>query len=103
MPKRRIPRSRRVPSTSVAVKGTVREEVIPADQSPTQPTTPRTRISLRDVDAIRREMARVYRDARRGQLETSQAARLTYMLSEIRKTWEVSVLERRLTALESNS
>lgn len=71
---------------------------MPAIQSPTRPPTPR--ICLRDVDAIRREMGRVYRDARRGQIETTEAARLTYMLSELRKTYEVSVLERRLAALE---
>jgi hypothetical protein len=45
-------------------------------------------------------MSQVYRDARRGALETSEAARLVYMLAEIRKTYEVSVLERRLAALE---
>jgi hypothetical protein len=53
------------------------------------------------VDAIRREMSRVYRDARRRTLDTQEAARLTYMLAELRKTYEVSVLEGRLDKLEN--
>jgi hypothetical protein len=46
-------------------------------------------------------MGRVYRDARRGQIESSEAARLVYILGELRKTYEASTLERRLAALES--
>jgi hypothetical protein len=92
-------RARRKAGTSVAVKGALSGEIVPPAQAPAPPPTPR-RISLRDVDAIRREMGQVYRDARRGAVETSEAARLVYMLSEIRKTYEVSVLERRLAALE---
>ncbi|MDE2295249.1 MAG: hypothetical protein KGL36_07285 [Gammaproteobacteria bacterium] len=64
---------------------------------------PSPRICLRDIDAIRREMGRVYRDARRGQIESTEAARLVYILAELRKTYEASTLERRLIALESEN
>lgn len=95
-PKR--PTKRRM-TAPVPSRSMVAGEVLPPNQPPAQSPTLR-RIGLRDIDAIRREMSRVYRDARRGQIETTIAARLVYMLSEIRKTYEVSVLERRLTALE---
>lgn len=84
----------------IAAKGTLSGELMPHGQPPAKLPTPR-RISLRDIDAIRREMGRVYRDARHGQIETSEAARLVYILGELRKTYEASVLERRLVVLES--
>lgn len=81
-------------------KGTVTGHETPADQQPAQsPPAPR-RICLRDIDAVRREMARLYRDARRGQLEITAAAKLTYILGELRRTFELSVIERRISALE---
>ena len=57
---------------------------------------------MRDIDAIRREMSRVYRDARFGRLESAEAARLVYILAELRKTYEASILERRLAVLEES-
>ena len=68
--------------------------------------TPRGRsspIKLTNADEIRLEMARVYREARAGKLEAQQATRLVYMLGEIRKAYETSVIERRITALEGPS
>ncbi len=81
-------------------KGTLSGELLPCGQPAARTPTPK-RICLRDIDAIRREMGRVYRDARRGQIESSEAARLVYILGELRKTYEASTLERRLAALES--
>lgn len=100
MSKRRTPRARRARMTSAASKSTLVGEVPATDQSNTQPPAPRIG-SLHDVDAIRREMSRVYREARRGTLDTREAGRLVYILGEIRKCYEVSVLERRLAALEN--
>jgi len=85
----------------MAEKGTLSGELLPRDQPPAA-APPSRRICLRDVDAVRREMGRVYRDARRGAIESTEAAKLTYILAELRKTFEVSVLERRLAALEGN-
>ena len=86
-------------ASQMPTKGTLSGELLPSVQTLADPPPPR-RICLRDMDAIRREMGRVYRDARCGQIESSGAARLVYMLAELRKTYEVSVLERRLAALE---
>ena len=83
----------------VASKGTLSGELLPQGQPTARTPTPR-RLCLRDIDAIRREMGRVYRDARRGQIDTSEAARLVYILGELRKAYEASTLERRLAALE---
>lgn len=100
-PRSKVGTSRRKSSTSVDGKGTVQGQELPADQPPGQsPTPPRRRICLRDIDAVRREMCRLYRDARRGHLLTNEAAKLTYILGEIRRTFELSVIERRLSALE---
>lgn len=83
----------------MAEKDTLSGELLPRDQPPAPVPTSR-RICLKNVDAVRREMGRVYRDARRGEIETTEAAKLTYILAELRKTFEVTVLERRLAALE---
>lgn len=46
-------------------------------------------------------MARVYREARGGTLDTSEGTRLIYMLSQIVKAYELGVLEKRLALLEA--
>lgn len=55
---------------------------------------------LQTTGDIVQEMGRVYREARRGSLETSKASRLVYMLQAIRGTIEAGPLEERLAALE---
>lgn len=57
-------------------------------------------IRLTTADEIRVEMAKVYRLARRGQMPTDQATKLTYILGELRKALELSVIERRIQQLE---
>lgn len=47
-------------------------------------------------------MARVYRDARAGRIETQDASRLTYMLGELVKVQTVIDLEARLNRLEAD-
>lgn len=61
---------------------------------------PRMPASLNSIEAARRELARLYRAARSGEIETSEASRLTYMLSELVKMLTAGKLEARLTALE---
>lgn len=61
------------------------------------PTPP---VKLATIEDCRREMARVYRDARTGQSDTADASRLVYMLTSIAKMIEIGQLEERLTALE---
>lgn len=61
---------------------------------------PTPQLKLATIEDCRREMARVYRDARTGKTETGDASRLVYMLTSIAKMIEVGQLEERLNALE---
>lgn len=61
---------------------------------------PTPQLKLATIEDCRREMARVYRDARTGQTDTADASRLVYMLTSIAKMIEVGQLEQRLIALE---
>ncbi len=58
------------------------------------------KVSLSNPENIRQEMARVYREARGGKMETQDATRLIYMLSQIAKAYELGVIELRLQTLE---
>jgi hypothetical protein len=62
--------------------------------------TPHTKIDLHDAHAIRREMARVYRDAREGRLATQEATRFIYILDSIRKAYECSQLQQQIESIE---
>jgi hypothetical protein len=56
---------------------------------------------LGSIRGVRREMARLYADARGGDLEPSVAAKLSYVLCCIQKSLEAEVIEQRLAALEA--
>lgn len=73
-------------------------ELVPRTPSPPAKWRP---MALNNARAVRREMTRVYNDARSGKLDVQQAARLTYILGEVRRTIEVMDIERRLAALET--
>ena len=62
------------------------------------PTLPK--INLSSCEDVRREMARIYREARSGKLPISDATRLSYILVQIIKVHELAVLEKRIEALE---
>lgn len=61
---------------------------------------PTPQLKLASVEDIRREMCRVYKDARRGATDTSDASRLVYMLTSIAKMIELGQFEQRLSILE---
>lgn len=61
---------------------------------------PTPQLKLATIEDCRREMARVYRDARSATTEPADASRLVYMLTSIAKLIEIGTLEQRLTALE---
>ena len=61
---------------------------------------PTPRINLHNIEGVRREMARVYRDMRGSKLDTSDGSKLAFVLSQLGKLIELSELERRLEALE---
>lgn len=57
------------------------------------------KIALHDAASIRREMCQIYRDARCGRIEATEATKLTYILEAIRKAYETEQLERNLELL----
>lgn len=61
----------------------------------------RSRATLRTLDDVAVELARLYRRAERGQIPTADAAKLTYILHTLGRVLEASVIEARLTALEA--
>lgn len=64
------------------------------------PATLTPKINLSTAEDIRREMGRVYREARNKKLPTNEATKLTYILTQILKATEVFILEERITTLE---
>ena len=56
---------------------------------------------LNTVGGVVTELGRIYREARRGELDVGDATRLAYILREIRCALELSEFEKRLEALES--
>jgi hypothetical protein len=70
--------------------------VIPAVPTPRQ-------IKLATIEDCRREMASVYRDARTARIDSQDASRLVYMLSQIGKLIEIGQIEQRLAELEKIS
>lgn len=70
-------------------------EVIPASPSPLP------RIRLGTIRDCRREMAKLYTEARSGKLQTADAGRLVWMLQAIVGVIRDSELEKRIAALEA--
>ncbi|MCX7165702.1 MAG: hypothetical protein NTV11_05450 [Rhodocyclales bacterium] len=62
------------------------------------PTPPK--IKLNSIGDVRREMATIYRAARTGKVDISDAGRLAYVLTGIGKLIEVELIEQRLAQLE---
>ena len=62
------------------------------------PTPPK--IKLNTIGDVRREMGTIYREARAGKLDISDAGRLAYVLNGIAKLVEVELIEGRLAELE---
>ena len=62
------------------------------------PTPPK--IKLNSIGDVRREMATIYREARAGTVDISDAGRLAYVLTGIGKLIEVELIEQRLLELE---
>ena len=61
---------------------------------------PTPQLKLATIDDCRREMARVYREAKTAKLDMADASRLVYMLTSIAKMIEIGQLEQRITQLE---
>lgn len=61
---------------------------------------PPPKIKLNSIGDVRREMATIYREARAGKLDISDAGRFAYVLTGIGKLIEVELIEQRLAQLE---
>ncbi|MBK6355393.1 MAG: hypothetical protein IPF44_00980 [Betaproteobacteria bacterium] len=59
------------------------------------------KIDLRNAEAMRREMAAVYRDMRAKRIDVHDGTRLVYVLNALRQAYETDVLQKRLEKLES--
>ena len=59
------------------------------------------RINLDSLENVRREVARLYREARSGMLPLTDATRLAFLLQVLAKLHEVTTLEKRIAALEA--
>jgi hypothetical protein len=62
------------------------------------PTPPK--IKLNTLEDVRREMAKVYREARGGGMDASEAGRFAYILSGIGRLYEATAIERRIVQME---
>ena len=85
------------------MSGTKRPESVMKSGELIDPT-PRGRpakIDLHSLDDVRREMAKLYREARNGQIDTRDATRLVYILGEMVKVFAVRELEARVKTLEA--
>jgi hypothetical protein len=60
----------------------------------------RYRAKLDTLSDIKREMAKVYREARSGTVDVQDATKLTWMLQAVGKVIEGSDLEKRIEILE---
>ena len=64
------------------------------------PSPPRRRVNLATLDDVARELGHLYRQVDRGLLPSTEATRRAYLLQVLTKTLEVTVIEKRLDALE---
>ena len=71
-----------------------------ADLITPTPRAPVAKIDLHTLDDVRREMGKLYREARNGQIDTRDATRLAYILGEMVKLFAVRELEARVKVLE---
>lgn len=76
-------------------------EHLPVNQVSTEILNgPTPRINLSTAEDVRREMARVYREARNKTLAANEATKLVYMLTQILRATALYLLEKRLVELE---
>lgn len=89
----------------------IKSTTSPALDGELLPPTPRRsravlavpRIRLSTAADIRRELARLYREARAKRLDPQDATRMAYLLDVLRKAIETDVLRTRIEALEGGS
>ena len=58
------------------------------------------KIDLHDVHAVRREIGAVYRDMRRGRIESQEGTRLVYVLNVLLKAHETCTLASQIEMIK---
>lgn len=76
-------------------------EILPVSQLPDTPTPRSGRLRLGSIQECRRELAKLYVEARRGEIPTATATRLAYLLVSLANMIRDSELEARVAALEA--
>lgn len=75
----------------------------PATETIAPPAEPkRRRLKLVGIEDVRRELARLYRAAKAGEVDTQDASRLANILAILSRLIEGSDIEQRLAALEES-
>lgn len=65
-----------------------------------EPPAKRLRLPLATADDVRRELAKLYREARAGRVEVQDASRLANILQILARCIETGDLEQRIETLE---
>lgn len=76
------------------------QQLIPREKRRRGP--PLKKPHLNTIDAVAVEMARVYRQARAGEIPLQDATRLSFILAQLGKLMETALIERRIDALEAD-
>ena len=58
------------------------------------------RIDLANLTDIRREMNKVYRDARRNKIDPADGSKFIFMLNAIGKIYELEVIEKKIERID---
>lgn len=72
-----------------------------SEPTPTPAKLASPRLKLGSVADIKRELARLYREARREEISTQTATRLAYLLNMMAQLIETAELEKRVEAIEA--
>lgn len=79
------------------------QQLIEGELIPITPTPQGAKIRLSSVKDCRRELAKVYADARQGKIPSPDATRLTYILVAVSNMIKDHELEERVKKLEEQS
>jgi len=74
--------------------------VVPVDPTPVKLASPRLRLDR--ISDCKRELGRLYKEARRGEISAQTATRLAYLLNMMAQMIETSELEKRVEAIEKS-
>jgi hypothetical protein len=98
--KRKPTPTRRQPVSTSRQEKTGTKEPLTLDGSTGVPDPAPSPIDLARIVDVRREMARIYRGMKGGEIDAGTGAKLVWVLSQIGSMIELEEFERRITKLE---